>query len=74
MIHGEDQDLKIHVSICQQRYADLEARISKLETKIDEIKAEIAKSKHDLGRIILTASSTLIAGILGLITTILLKF
>jgi uncharacterized protein (DUF342 family) len=74
MIHGEDQDLKIHVSLCEERYLQLDARIGKLEEKIDEIKAEITKNKHDLSRIILGSVATLTTSILGLITTILLKF
>ena len=80
-IHGEDQDLKLHSALCAERYESLEknylqldARIGKLELKIDEVMEEITKNKNDLSRIIIGGITTLTASILGLITTILLKF
>jgi len=74
MIHGEDEDLKIHVSLCQERYLQLEARITKIEEKLEEISDKINQNKVDLSRILIGATSTLMAGLLGLITTILMKF
>lgn len=74
MIHGEDQDLKIHVSLCSERYLKLEARITKIEEKLEEISLNINQNKADLSRILIGATSTIFAGILGLITTILMKF
>lgn len=74
MIHGEDEDLKIHVSLCQERYEQLDLRIQKIEAKLAEISDRIQENKTDLSRIIIGATSTLCAGILGLITTIVMKF
>ena len=74
MIHGEDEDLKIHVSLCQERYEQLDSRIQKIEAKLAEISDRIQENKTDLSRIIIGATSTLCAAILGLITTIIMKF
>lgn len=71
---GEDEDLKIHANLCAQRYEQLEARIQKIEVKLDGISQEIIKNKADLTKVLIGATSTLMAGLLGLITTIIMKF
>jgi tetrahydromethanopterin S-methyltransferase subunit G len=73
-IQGEERSLRTHVSLCQERYLRLEARIDKIELKLNEISQEISQNKADLSRVLIGATSTILAGLLGLITTILFKF
>ncbi len=78
---GEDEDLKLHSHLCAERYEGiqknyqrLESRIDKIEQKIDGIFTEIKANKTDLTKVLIGATTTILAGLLGLITTILMKF
>jgi uncharacterized protein YlxW (UPF0749 family) len=73
-IKGEERSLRTHVSLCQERYLRLEARIDKIEAKLNDISQEIERNRHDLSRVLIGATSTILAGLLGLIVTILMKF
>lgn len=70
----EKNSLEAHVDLCAMRYKQLELRLSTVETKVDGLLKEIHSSNNTLKSVIITSSATIVAGLLGLITTILMKF
>lgn len=71
---SERESLETHVDLCQLRYSQLEARIGKIEEKLDMISNEILEQKRSLASVIIGASGTVVVALIGLITTILVKF
>lgn len=71
---AEKRDLELHVDLCAQRYLMLEKRLEILEVKMDKLNDEIVKGQKSLSVVILGSTATIIAGLLGLITTILMRF
>lgn len=70
----ERESLDAHVSICALRYANLDTRLTALEEKVDKLADAITASKQDMSKIIIGATATVVASLLGLIATILMKF
>lgn len=73
-IEQESTDLDLHVQLCAQRYTLLERRLESLEIKVDSIAKEIADNKKSLATIIIGSSATIVASVIGLVITILMKF
>lgn len=73
-IPQERDDLGLHVDLCAQRYLLLEKRLEIVEVKVDRLIETITKNNKQTTTMIITSVTTLLAGIAGLITTILLKF
>ena len=73
-VDQESQDLDLHVQLCAQRYADLDSRLTSLEVKTDQILAEIRQNKVEIVKIMIGTAGTVIASVLALIVTILIKF
>jgi hypothetical protein len=73
-IEQESKDLDLHVQLCAQRYTLLERRLESLEIKVDGIAKEIADNKKSLAAIIIGSTATIVASVLGLVVTILMKF
>jgi hypothetical protein len=73
-IEQERDDLGLHVDLCAQRYLQLEKRLEIVEVKVDRLIETITKNNKQTTTMIITSVTTLLAGIAGLITTILLKF
>lgn len=78
---NEKESLPAHVDLCALRYASLderltkiEAKIVKIEEKLDDFETLLTENKRSLASVIIGATATTLAGILGLIATILLKF
>lgn len=74
MIDIEKQNLEAHVSLCEERYRQIESRFDKIEAKIDCITAEMRQNKHDLAKTIITSALGISGSLIGLIITILMKF
>ena len=70
----ERENLEAHVDLCAQRYNQLDQRLTVLEEKVDKIIQTLSDSKNSLSTVIITASGTTVASILGLVVTILMKF
>lgn len=70
----EKQSLEAHVDLCSMRYKQLDLRLTILETKMDRLSDEVLKSQKSLSTVIISSSATVVAGLIGLITTILMKF
>lgn len=70
----ERENLEAHVDLCAQRYQLLEARLSTIETKVESIHADMNRANKGLATVIITSTGTVIAGLLGLIATLIIKF
>lgn len=70
----EKSSLEAHVDLCAMRYMNLETRLELLENKVDALQREIADGQKSLKTVIITSSATVVAGLLGIVATILMKF
>jgi hypothetical protein len=70
---NEEQDLELHVSICHERYLQLDARLGRLEEDFKNLSEEILQGNKSLKATIMTSSVTIIVALIGLIATILTK-
>lgn len=69
----ETEDLETHVSICHERYLQLDARLVKLEADVSEIKRDIMESHKSLKNTVITTSGTIVVALIGVLTAIFLK-
>ena len=70
----ERENLEAHVDLCAQRYQILESRLATIEAKVESIHSDINKSNRSMSAVIITSASTVVAGLLGLIATLVIKF
>ncbi|CAB4137417.1 hypothetical protein UFOVP322_38 [uncultured Caudovirales phage] len=70
----ENESLPAHTAICAQRYKQLDLRLINLETKMDSVQQDILQGQKSLKTTIITSTSTIVASLLGVIVTILMKF
>jgi hypothetical protein len=73
-IPQERDDLGLHVDLCAQRYLFLEKRLEIVEGKVDRLIETITKNNKQTTTMVITSVTTILAGLAGLITTILMKF
>lgn len=73
-ITAEKDNLGLHVDLCAQRYLLLEKRLAILETKFDKLAVDIEQGRKSMATTIIGSTATIAAGLIGLITTILMKF
>ena len=69
----ERKNLEAHVDLCEQRYNNLELRLSKIETKVEHIHADITQGNKSMVKVIIGATGTIVAGLLSTIVVILLN-
>lgn len=69
----EKQSLEAHVDLCALRYAQLDNRLSTLENKVDQMHEDIVEGQKGLTKVIIGTAGTVIAGVLGIVVTILMK-
>tara|TARA_B100000424_G_C22915192_1_gene486932 strand:+ start:887 stop:1123 length:237 start_codon:yes stop_codon:yes gene_type:complete len=69
----ERENLEAHVDLCEQRYNNLELRLSKIETKVEHIHADITNGNKSMVKVIVGATGTIVAGLLSTIVVILLN-
>jgi Mg2+ and Co2+ transporter CorA len=70
----EKTNLEAHVDLCAERYKQLDLRLTTLESKVDSLHNQIQRSHNSINTVVISSAGTVIAGILGLIATILMKF
>lgn len=70
----ERENLEAHVDLCAERYKQLDLRLTVIETKVESLAQAINLHRDSTARVIIGAAGTIVAGLLGLITTILMKF
>lgn len=69
----ERNNLESHVELCALRYAALEDRLDTIESKVNVLQEMIQKSHMSMVRVVIGTAGTVIAGVLSMITVILLK-
>ena len=70
----ERENLEAHVDLCEQRYNNLELRLSKIETKVEHIHADITNGNKSMVKVIVGATGTIVAGLLSTIVVLLISF
>jgi hypothetical protein len=70
----ERENLEAHVDLCAQRYQILEYRLGIIEAKVENIHQDIQKSNKSMSTVVISSAGTVVAGLLGLIVTLILKF
>lgn len=70
---NEETDLELHVSICHERYLQLDARLGRLEEDFKTLSQDILEGNKSLKATIITSSATISVALIGLIATILTK-
>jgi len=69
----EKTSLEAHVDLCALRYLQLDTRLNHLEKKVDEIHDDIVEGQKSMTKVIVGTAGTVIAGVLGIVATLLLK-
>lgn len=67
----EKENLEAHVDLCQQRYEQLESRLTAIEDKVENIHNDVLHGNKSMIRVIITACGTIVAGLLSTIVVIL---
>ena len=70
----ENESLPAHVSICSQRYKQLELRLVTLELKMDSVQREIIDGQKSLKTVIISSAGSIVVALIGVIGTILITF
>lgn len=70
----ERENLEAHVDLCAERYKQLEYRLGTIEAKVENIHNDINKANNSMVKVIVTSAGTVVAGLLGLIATLIVKF
>lgn len=70
---NEHQDLELHVSICHERYKQLDTRMAKIEQDVDDLKKEIKDANSSLKNTIITTTGTILVAIIAVLGTLLIK-
>ena len=69
----EKESLEAHVDLCQIRYEQLDSRMTRLEEKVEHIHTDIVHGQKGLTKVIIWTTGTVIAAVLSVVVTILLK-
>lgn len=73
VLEAEKTELVTHVEISAQRYRFLEHRLNVVETKVDKLIDDMIEGQKSLKTTIITSTGTVVAGLLALIVTLLMK-
>ena len=69
----EKENLEAHVDLCQQRYENLEGRLSKIETKVDSIHKDVVEGQKSMTKVLIGAAGTIVAGLLSTIIVLVMN-
>ena len=67
----ENTNLEVHVMLCEQRYASLEDRLTKVEAKLDEMTKIINNLRLDFFKIMVGTAGSIIVAIVGGVSVVL---
>jgi tetrahydromethanopterin S-methyltransferase subunit G len=70
----EKENLEAHVDLCQQRYENLESRLTKVEEKLEHVHSDIQHGNKSMIKVIIGATGTIVAGLLSTIVVLLVSF
>lgn len=73
-VSAEKDNLELHVDLCAQRYALLERRLEVIDAKVETIHQDLQRGSKGLSKVIISSTATIIAGLLGLVATLIIKF
>ena len=66
-------DTDVRLSLVEQNYQNLDRRLEKVEGKIDCIHTEMLKGQASLTKVIVGATSTIVASLLSIIVVMLMN-
>jgi len=69
----EKESLEAHVDLCQIRYEQLDTRMTRLEEKVSDIHNDIVDGQKGITKVIIGTTGTVIAAVLSVVVTMLLK-
>jgi hypothetical protein len=69
----EKQSLEAHVDLCALRYLQLDTRLTNLERKVSDVHEDIVEGQKSLTKVIIGTAGTVIAGIVSIVVTMLMK-
>jgi hypothetical protein len=69
----EKTNLEAHVELCAERYNRIEARLDNIEDKVGKLQSTIEKSHSNMVKVMIGTAGTVIAGVSGVIITVLSK-
>ena len=69
----ERENLEAHVDLCQQRYENLESRLTKIEEKVDSIHKDVVEGQKSMTKVIIGAAGTIVAGLLSTIVVLVMN-
>ena len=69
----EKKSLEAHVDLCQERYEQLEGRLTKIEEKVEDIHRDITEGQKSMTKVLIGTAGTIVAGLLSTIIVILLN-
>lgn len=70
----EKTSLEAHVDLCAMRYAQLDTRLTIIEGKVSDLSKVIEESKNSMAKVIIGSTATIVASLLGVVLTIIMKF
>jgi hypothetical protein len=70
----ERNSLEAHVDLCAMRYKQLDTRLGVLEEKMDAVQRDILQGQKSLKTTIIATAATVVASVLSVVVTILMKF
>jgi hypothetical protein len=69
----EKTSLEAHVDLCALRYGQLDQRLTALEEKVETVHKDIVDGQKSMTKVIIGTAGTVLAGVLGIVVTILMK-
>jgi hypothetical protein len=69
----EKSSLEAHVDLCALRYSQLHSRMTSLEDKFDTMHNDMVQGQKSLIKVIIGTAGTVIAGVLSVVVTILIR-
>lgn len=69
----EKTSLEAHVDLCALRYSQLDSRLSSLEEKVETMHDDMVAGQKSLIKVIVGTAGTVIAGVLSVVVTILIR-
>ena len=69
----ERENLEAHVDLCQQRYENLNSRLTKIEEKVEHIHNDIVHGNKSMMKVMIGAAGTVVEGLLSTIIVILIN-
>ena len=69
----EKKNLEAHVDLCQQRYEQLDGRLTKIEEKVEHIHHDITHGNKAMIKVLFGATATIVTGLLSTIIVVIIN-